>query len=61
MDFTALLLEKIERVVTILKIIFHPVRLTILGQLSNSNRLIVTGIHNLLGIEQSITSHHFVQ
>jgi len=41
-----------------LKAISHPMRLAILGRLSDGNRLTVTEIHKLLEIEQSTASHH---
>ena len=49
---------EIVRAANMLKAISHPMRLAILGHLSNGNRLSVTEIHELLGIEQSTASHH---
>ena len=58
MEFTDLKAVEIERAATMLKAISHPMRLAILGYLSDGNKLNVTEIHELLGIEQSTASHH---
>ncbi len=58
MEFTELKPEEIERAANMLKAISHPMRLAILGHLSDGNKLNVTEIHELLGIEQSTASHH---
>jgi len=58
MEFTELRPKEIERAANMLKAISHPMRLAILGNLSNGNKLSVTEIHKLLGIEQSTASHH---
>ena len=58
MEFTDLKPDEIERAASMLKAISHPMRLAILGRLSNGNRLNVTEIHKLLQIEQSTASHH---
>lgn len=58
MEFTDLESDEIERAANMLKAISHPMRLAILGYLSDGNRLNVTEIHELLGIEQSTASHH---
>lgn len=58
MEFTDLNPEEIERAASMLKAISHPMRLAILGRLSDGNRLTVTEIHKLLEIEQSTASHH---
>ena len=50
--------EKLEIAASMLKAIAHPVRITILKYLEGGKRLTVTEIHELLGIEQSTTSHH---
>jgi DNA-binding transcriptional ArsR family regulator len=41
-----------------LKAMAHPMRIAILKHLEGGKRLTVTEIHELLGIEQSTTSHH---
>ena len=51
-------LEQLERATNILKAIAHPMRISILNYLEEKGSLTVTEIHNLLGIEQSTTSHH---
>lgn len=58
MQFTELKPEEIEKAANMLKAISHPTRLAILGYLSDGNKLNVTEIHELLGIEQSSASHH---
>jgi len=58
MEFTELKAVEIERAATMLKAISHPMRLAILGYLSDGNKLNVTEIHEMLGIEQSTASHH---
>jgi len=58
MEFTDLQPEEIERAANMLKAISHPMRLAILGYLSEGNKLSVTEIHELLKIEQSTASHH---
>ncbi|MBN1132199.1 MAG: helix-turn-helix transcriptional regulator [Bacteroidales bacterium] len=41
-----------------MKAISHPMRLAILGHLSDGRQMTVTEIHRLLKIEQSTASHH---
>ena len=41
-----------------LKAIAHPMRIAIIKYLDGGKHLTVTEIHDLLGIEQSTTSHH---
>ena len=50
--------EKLEIAAMMLKAIAHPMRIAILKHLEGGKRLTVTEIHELLGIEQSTTSHH---
>lgn len=50
--------EQLERASAMLKAIAHPVRIAILGFLDEGKRLTVTEIHELLKLEQSVTSHH---
>lgn len=58
MEFTDLKPEEVENAANMMKAISHPMRLAILGHLSDGNQLSVTEIHNLLNIEQSTASHH---
>ena len=58
MEFTDLKPEEIKIAANMLKAISHPMRLAILGYLSDGNKLNVTEIYELLEIEQSSASHH---
>jgi DNA-binding transcriptional ArsR family regulator len=51
-------LDRLETAASMLKAMAHPMRIAILKHLENGKRLTVTQIHELLGIEQSTTSHH---
>lgn len=48
----------LEKAAEILKAISHPIRLSIIKELSDSERLSVTEIHEFLNIEQAAASHH---
>lgn len=50
--------DRLEVAASMLKAIAHPMRIAILKHLEGGKRLTVTEIHELLGIEQSTTSHH---
>ena len=50
--------DRLEIAASMLKAMAHPMRIAILKHLENGKRLTVTEIHELLGIEQSTTSHH---
>jgi len=50
--------EKLERIAYILKTVAHPVRLAVIHQLEIHPRLAVGEICDILGTEQSLTSHH---
>ncbi len=50
--------EKLERIAYILKTVAHPLRLGIVHILEQHPRLSVTQICEMLGSEQSLTSHH---
>ncbi|NCB06539.1 MAG: transcriptional regulator [Bacteroidia bacterium] len=50
--------DRLEMAASMLKAIAHPMRIAILKHLEGGKRLTVTEIHELLGIEQSTTSHH---
>ena len=58
MKFTDLKAEQIEKAANMMKAIAHPMRLAILGHLSEGKELTVTEIHELVKIEQSTASHH---
>ena len=51
-------MDRLETAASMLKAIAHPMRIAILKNLEGGKRLTVTQIHELLGIEQSTTSHH---
>lgn len=50
--------EKLERIAYILKTVAHPMRLGIVHLLEQHPKLSVTEICDMLGSEQSLTSHH---
>lgn len=50
--------DRLETAASMLKAIAHPMRIAILKHLEGGKKLTVTEIHELLGIEQSTTSHH---
>jgi len=50
--------ERLEIAASMLKAMAHPMRIAILNYLEGGTKLTVTEIHELLGIEQSTTSHH---
>lgn len=50
--------EQLEKAANILKAVAHPMRIAILEHLEDGTHMTVTQIHNLLGLEQSTTSHH---
>ncbi len=52
------LVEKLERIAYILKTVAHPMRLGIVHLLEQHPRLSVSQICEMLGSEQSLTSHH---
>ena len=58
MEVKHLRADQLERAAKMLKAIAHPMRIAILSYLENGEKMTVTQIHNLLGIEQSTTSHH---
>ncbi len=51
-------IDKLERVSFILKTIAHPLRISIISLLVSNEKLCVNDICQLLGSEQSLTSHH---
>ena len=52
------LVEKLERIAFILKTVAHPMRLAIVHLLEQHPRLSVSEICEMLGTEQSLTSHN---
>ena len=58
MKIKDLTIEQLEDAANMLKAIAHPMRIAILNYLEDGKKLTVTEIHELLGIEQSTTSHH---
>ena len=50
--------EKLERIAFILKTVAHPLRLGVIHLLEQYPRLSVSEICEMLGSEQSLTSHH---
>ncbi len=50
--------ERLDMASSMLKAMAHPMRIAILSHLEGGKKLTVTEIHELLGIEQSTTSHH---
>ncbi|HEM49209.1 MAG TPA: transcriptional regulator [Caldithrix sp.] len=58
MPFESLTADQLEKAAAMLKAIAHPMRISILKHLDDEKQLTVTEIHELLGIEQSTTSHH---
>lgn len=52
------LVEKLERIAFILKTVAHPMRLAIVHLLEQHPRLTVSQICEMLGSDQSLTSHN---
>jgi ArsR family transcriptional regulator, virulence genes transcriptional regulator len=50
--------ENLEKAAGMLKAMAHPVRISIIGCLEQGKRKSVTEIHNQIGTEQSMASHH---
>lgn len=50
--------EKLLKCAEMLKAIAHPVRMSIVDLLGESPRLSVTEIHERVGVEQAVASHH---
>jgi ArsR family transcriptional regulator len=50
--------EKLERIASILKVVAHPLRLSIVHILEQHPELSVSDICTMLESEQSLTSHH---
>ena len=56
--FTEIDPQRIEIASNMMKAIAHPLRLSILSNLSEGEERTVTEIHEAIGIEQSTASHH---
>ena len=52
------LVEKLERIAYILKTVAHPTRLAIIHLLEQHPELSVSNLCEILGTDQSLTSHH---
>ncbi|WP_242916941.1 ArsR/SmtB family transcription factor [Pontibacter liquoris] len=50
--------KQLEQVSYVLKCVAHPVRISIIDLLEQRQRLTVTELQEVLGIEQSLLSHH---
>lgn len=53
--------HKLEKVANVLKVIGHPVRLSILELLEEKEPLSVTEIMDKIAVEQSLLSHHLTK
>ena len=51
-------IQKLENVAFVLKTIAHPMRIGIIELLTKNDKLSVNKICEMLGSEQSLTSHH---
>lgn len=51
-------IAQLEKTAESLKVIAHPVRISILGLLEDGDELTVSQIQEKLGLEQAPTSHH---
>jgi len=50
--------KKLDRAAYVLKSVAHPVRISIIDLLEQRERLTVSQLQEVLGIEQSLLSHH---
>lgn len=50
--------QKLENCASILKAIAHPIRIAIIELLEKHEKLSVSEIHEQLGLEQAVASHH---
>ncbi|MCC9166241.1 ArsR/SmtB family transcription factor [Pontibacter harenae] len=53
--------EKLERAAYVLKCVAHPVRISIIDLLEQSEALSVGQLQEILQIEQSLLSHHLIK
>lgn len=51
-------LEKINTATNLLKGVAHPIRLSIMEVLTQSDKLCVTDIYEKIGVEQAVASQH---
>jgi DNA-binding transcriptional ArsR family regulator len=51
-------LKYLEDITEVLRAVAHPMRLVIIEMLHEQGELTVTQIHEQLGVEQAIASHH---
>lgn len=56
--FTEIEAAKVEKASSMMRAIAHPLRLAILGHLSDGQECTVSQIHVLLNVGQSTASHH---
>ena len=52
--------EKLEKAAFILKTVAHPTRLAIIDLLNTNARMSVSELAEVLGVEQSLLSHHLI-
>lgn len=57
-DLNMLEIQRLEQAANMLKAMAHPMRIAIIKLLEGDKKLTVTEIHEILGLEQSATSHH---
>ncbi|MHC2991909.1 ArsR family transcriptional regulator [Pontibacter sp. HJ8] len=50
--------KKLEKTAYVLKCVAHPVRISIIDLLEQQDQLTVSQLQEVLGIEQSLLSHH---
>ncbi|MFO7656588.1 MAG: metalloregulator ArsR/SmtB family transcription factor [Bacteroidales bacterium] len=58
MKFSSLTADQLDKAASMLKAIAHPMRIAIINCLEEGKQLTVTELQELVGIEQSTTSHH---
>jgi DNA-binding transcriptional ArsR family regulator len=52
--------EKLEKAANILKAIAHPIRIQVLSLLNQNERMNVSELQEVIGIEQALLSHHLI-
>lgn len=50
--------EIVEKCADMLKVIAHPIRMTIVELLHHNNEMTVTELYRQMGVEQAVASHH---
>ncbi|MBN2611826.1 MAG: helix-turn-helix transcriptional regulator [Bacteroidales bacterium] len=58
MKFSNLTADQLEKAASMLKAIAHPMRIAIINYLEEGKQLTVTELQEMVGMEQSTTSHH---